>query len=442
MATLQGFGQLKSGKYFYEVTEYYSKQYVSQARQDNPELSKQFQDDSEFMKQPGVQDSLKTDPSAPVWLGGIAEKMGIKGNVVLLEDFQNACAGYDPTSDLNNNPIKLADTAYDIVEGKIQTPESEVDNRRVGFEQIIGMSKEFSTLRAMSSREDQQKLDAMVNVAMTRMFSEMEKLATVRKNGKEEPVDGLLAVPHFHFENRGAKDKNPQPFSHIHFVILNTCMKDGKYYALNSESIAKHKPYLNQVFSSTLTQLMREEGYEMVAKYNSTDANSERLKDGQKGVQTMVPKVPEEAVVLFSERKIEMENNVKASRAEISDDADFINDSPTHREMAIAQKEDKNEKSKESIADMDSRWKRELLALNPKYTPEFASSLKTGKQKNLGQSDLDKAIKEHCSKNKITIEQFEKNILEGFDRHSKKIASSEGAIKNYMTQYFLQWADK
>lgn len=442
MASLQGFAQLKSGTYFHEMTEYYSKQYVAQARKDHPELSKMFQNDSDFMLQPGVQENLKKDPSAPVWLGGIASHLGIKDNIVDLDRFQQACSGYDPTCDLTKNPIKLADTAYELENGKPVIPENNKDARRVGFEQIIGMSTEFSALRAISDREDQKRLDEMVNIAMKRMFKEMEKVATARVNGKEVPVDGLLAVPYFHFENRGAKDKKPQPFSHVHFIVMNTCMKDGKYYALNSESIAKHKAYLNQVFSTELTNLMRQEGYEMVAKYNKSDSKSSFINDGLKGVFTMVPKVPERLVRLFSERKIDMENNVMAARAEKSDDATFIHDDPSVREMELAQVKTKNQKSKEGILEQDIRWKEEALKEDPMFNSAFAKSLKTGKQRNLTEQDLREAIKKVCAENKISIKEFENNLLDAVDRHTKKIANSEDNIKNFLTQYFIQFTDK
>lgn len=183
MSTIQGYQNIKSGEYFIEQIDYYQKQFVAEARKQFPQHGSLS--DDELMKHPEVQETASKNPLAPVFMGKIARDLGLEGKLVDPESFKKLCAGYEPNADLNNNPKKLNNTAFDIVDGKIQFPTTEADDRRVGLEVIFTHTQEWSNISAQASILDPELYAGMMSIrqrALELVLEEMEKDAIVRKS--------------------------------------------------------------------------------------------------------------------------------------------------------------------------------------------------------------------------------------------------------------------
>jgi hypothetical protein len=451
MATIQGYQNITSGNYFVGQMEYYQKQFIQQARENHPELSNLT--DTQLLHNPTVKKEQEVNPLAPTWQGQIAERLGIDGNIVDSHSFKKACSGYTPTCDLNNDPIKMNSKAFDIENGKIKENivNGKEEERRVAMEIMFTLSKEWGVIYAVADEETRKEIISDFQASVSTAFKEMEKDAIIRKmeNGQviEERASGILAVNNVHIENRGPEGGQPEPFIHGHGIILNTAQdKDGNYYSLTNDLMAKNKAHYNKVFSMDFNQRMRDRGYELEAKYKKADLNNEYKENEFKAVMTLVPKLPEklkEAVKAFSQRHEQIVN-----KAQIEGGSDGV------RAREIAQIENKNAKTTDTNSQLLGRWKSEMAQMGISETdikslkkePKKAILLFHDDYKLHGyENEKGKTLTNYRDGNNEYIhldKNYEKQLIDSFYDDSKKIANSETQIKSFLEMKLFEYTDK
>ncbi len=462
MSTIQGYQNIKSGEYFLDQINYYQKQFIQEARNQNPSLSDLS--DNELMNHPDVKEKAKLNPLAPVYLGKIAASIGLEGKLVDPDGFLKLCSGYLPTADLNNNPTKLNTEAFPIVDGVIQTPNVPEEDRRVGMEIIFTTTKEWSVVHSQADKTLQAKMTDIQNRALALVVAEMEKDAILRKGegGEvyEERAAGIIAVPNSHVENRGPSGGLPEPFNHIHLVIMNTAMdKFGKFFSLDNSLIAKNKPYYNSLYSSIMTELARDElGFETKPVYVKGDEPEKNpfKKDTERGVLTHTLKLPKEwdsLVEHFSARSEEIKNEAKSKTAKfvekngqlVEDNAvirgDGTSEDKDEQEASVearihAQRDTKNKKSDMPLSELDKHFKNTGSQHN--ISMEDVKKLQTFKEKNLDMNGFSKAL----SNDGRTFDEYSAKLIESYFDYAKQPATREEAIKGFFIRNIMTYTDR
>ncbi|MDD2820477.1 MAG: MobF family relaxase [Flavobacterium sp.] len=445
--TIQEFAKMTSGgKYFERQIEYYEKQFIQEARKQFPEHTNLT--DSELLKNKDVIEALKDNPYAPRWSGSLASTFGIEGSIVELESWTKACAGYVPNTDLLNNAEKLNSNAFKVevnidANGNPEAKLVEKEGYRVATEIIFGNSKEYSVLCAMTEGKQHQELMELKNRVLEQVMKAMEDDIYVRKtkNGvsTKEKGYGLMYVAYHHIENRGASEDHnhtqhttvdnttnkplhnkAEPYDHTHLTLMNSTRdKEGNLCALDNDLILKNKPHYNALYSSLMTEGLRELGYEMVPKYAKDQVDNEYMEDTEKGLLTMVPKIPQDLVDFFSQRS----NQVKAEGGD------------NNKLKKIAQSTNKNSKTEETNSELQERWKFEAEAIDSKYTSEFF--------KDLQKPELSKTfVNEETLKELTSKENWDRKLVDSFYDHHKEIACSEAQVKSFLFLKIHQYTDK
>jgi conjugative relaxase-like TrwC/TraI family protein len=453
--TIQGYQNIGSGQYFMNDITYYQKQFIADARKNFPQFASLT--DEELMKNEQVRKEVKNNPLAPVWIGKIASHLGIEGHIADLEGFTKACAGYTPTSDLNNNPVKLNSEAFEVIDGQIQLPTTKEEERRVGMEIIFTTASQWNDIWAIGSAELQDEMTQIKNEALAFAFAEMERDAIIRKgeNGQvyEERAAGLLAVPNNHIENRGPAGGTPEPFGHTHLVIMNTAMdKEGNFYALLNDSIAKNKAHYNALYSMKMAELARERlGFELEAKYIKADERERNpfKQDSARGVLTLVPKLDDrmkKLAEIFGRRSKEINQTAKEEVIAFLDGQEEVHDDPSSRgdefgagveAKRIAQLTTKNKKTDIPISELRAMWKQMAKELDPMLDENYIKSFQNFSQAKRTREDLFKSL-EASGK---TMDQFERELIESYHDYSKEVLTREPRIKSFFAMKMIEYTD-
>jgi conjugative relaxase-like TrwC/TraI family protein len=435
MATLQKFAKFTSGtKYFKEQIEYHAKQFVSEARKMFPELSNLS--DSELLKNKEVAKKLDDNPYAPRWQGSLAKDFEVDGVIVDYESWGKFCGGYAPNADLLNNPEKLNGNPMpiDISVDEFGNPQAKIiekEGKRIGTEIIFANSKEFSVLCAGTVGDQHKQLIEAKNRAVANAVNAMEQDIYVRKTvegvSTKERGYGLMFVAYNHIENRGANaDKHDhttddseftaEPFDHTHVVLGNTTKdKDGNRCALDNDLIMQNTAHYNSVYSRALTEELRAMGYQMESKYVKGQVVNEYMEQTEKGVLTMVPKMPEELIEHFSKRSRQIKSNGDGVRA-----------------REINQIDNKNSKTKETNTELRDRWQKEMVQIDPKFDHEFFRQLQNKEQSESSRKKLSELT---------STKNWEDKLVDSFYEHHKQIACLEVQAKSYFEMKIHEYTD-
>ncbi len=436
--------------------DYYQKQFIADARKLFPEHASLA--DDELMKLPEVQEKVSKNPLAPTYIGRIAENLGLEGAIVDPESFRKLCAGYEANADLSNNPKKLNDKAFDVVNGEIQFPTDPKDDRRVGLEILFTTTKERSVISSQAAILDPELYKKMMTIksrALAMVVKEMEKDAIVRitENGitKEQRGAGIIAVQNSHGENRGPKGGLPEPFDHDHLIVMNTAIdKDGNYYSLDNSLIAKRKAYYNQLFCSLVTEMDREElGFETEAVYVKADQveKNPHKKETERGVLTHTIKIPDKLkklVETFSQRSKEIQAEANEGVAKyLEENGSIVDDGPELRgdtdsidAKALAQLKTKNGKTEMSLSELQKLWRE--VGKEHGVTADDLKSLQTFADTNKNRQGLIDAL---ANENK-SMEVFERELIESFHDYSKQAATREEAAVGFFVRKLITYTNR
>lgn len=456
--TIQGYQNIGSGQYFMNDITYYQKQFIADARRKFPQFENRT--DEELMKNDQVRKEVKKNPLAPIWIGNIAAHLGIEHQLADLEGFTKACAGYTPTSDLHSNPVKLNSEAFVVTDGQIQLPTTKEEERRVGMEIIFTTASQWNDIWAIASQDIQDAMTEIQNEAFEFAVKEMEKDAIIRKgeNGQvyEERAAGILVVRNNHIENRGPSGGLPEPFGHIHGILMNTAMdKDGNFYALLNDSIAKNKAHYNALYSMKMATLAREKlGFELEAKHLKADEKERNAfkDDTARGVLTLVPKLDDrmkKLAQIFGKRSQEIKQKARDEVIAFLDGQETVYDDPSSRgdefgadsvsveAKRIAQLTTKNKKSDVPISEFRAMWKQMAKELDPMLDENYIKNLQTYKQAKLTREDLFKTLQASGK----TMDQFERELIESYHDYSKEVLTREPRIKSFFAMKLIEYTD-
>lgn len=435
MATIQSYGKMTTGaKYFDDQIKYHEDQFIQEARLKFPQYA--HLNDSQLLQNKEVNEALKDNPYAPKWQGSLATEFGVQNQIVDYDAWQKFCAGYTPNSDLLNNPTKLNENALKVEvvideQGNPQAKLIEKDGKRIGTEIIFGNSKEFAVLCAGTNGEQHNELINLKNQAIAKVMEAMEEDIYVRKMKDgvktKEKGTGLIYVAYNHTENRGATenhDSNEQqqtglaePFDHTHLILGNvTKDKDGNLCSLDNDLILQNKAHYNKIYTTYMTDGLRELGYSLKPKFVKDQTDNEYMEDTEKGVLTMVPDVPQELVDHFSKRS-----------QQIKSEGDSV------REREIAQSTNKNTKTEETNSEMKARWQQEMLAISPTYGEDYFKGLKNKEVADLKREPLTNLTEQ---------ENWQDKLVDSFYDHHKEIACNEAQIKSYLAIKINQYTDR
>ncbi len=297
--------------------------------------------------------------------------------------------------------------------------------------------------------------------ALAIVVAEMEKDAIIRKgesgNIIEERAAGIIAVPNSHGENRGPQGGLPEPFDHDHLIIMNTAIdKEGNYYSLDNSLIAKRKAYYNQLYSSLITEMDREElGFETEAVYvKGDDPEKNPFKaETERGVLTHTVKVPEKMRLLveaFSQRSKEIQQDANEGVAkyleehhELVDDNAVSRGDSTHNQdtdsvqaRALAQLRTKNNKTDIPLSELQRIWREVGKELG--ITADDLKSLQTFKDANKNRKGLTEALQKEGK----SMKQFERDLIESYHDYSKQPATREEAAIGFFVRKLVSYTNR
>lgn len=245
---------------------------------------------------------------------------------------------------LSNNPGKFDKDNNYIFDGQ----------RRPTNEALFTLGKGLSIWLVAKEIEEPGALNMvqeMHNEVMREfILPEMEKHARIRTREEDELTEmnayELAVVSIMHIETRSL-----QPHIHFHDQILNTAMsKDGRLYALHTDTIYEHKANYDAIYMSRMKEKMESRfKIEFDAVLLKKDEENEFLSEEEKCVASFdISKkiVPDSMIDYYSDRIKEIEKSLKEKG---------IANTANARE--VEQKSTRDDKSELSPSELMAMWK-------------------------------------------------------------------------------------
>jgi conjugative relaxase-like TrwC/TraI family protein len=196
------------------------------------------------------------DDTAPgEWHGKLAAEMGLSG-AIDFEVFARLADGKHPSND--EQLIRHIDrSGYTKADGTEVKP----IEHRAGWDATFSAPKSVS-LTALVGGDDRvrEAHHQAVNVALSRL----EKYTQARVGTDKSETTGKLVAAKFEHQTARPVDGYSAPQLHTHVVIFNmTRRADGKFNALQTESLFDSQQYATAVYQAELTYRLRNLGYEL-----------------------------------------------------------------------------------------------------------------------------------------------------------------------------------
>ena len=280
------------------------------------EIKRAFPDDvNPDLSDPKYRELIYKSPYNPLIAGGLADSLGLSGQLLTVELWRDLSNGYCPVaflpkdSDLERfvidtprgRMVKLNRNATPINElGEYVSREGK--EHRIGTEFVFGLGRNTSvalTALELADPDVELNMTREVNRIFTEIIiPEMTKDAMV-KTGTDGVdlgyVKEILVVSFHHTENRGV-DKygpngeylgnSPSPYKHWHFDILNSALgEDGNLYALTNDLLFQNKEKYTALLQAELKPYLETElGLKFQNVYLDEDNENEYLEDNEKNI--------------------------------------------------------------------------------------------------------------------------------------------------------------
>jgi len=378
------------------------------------EIKFKFNDENIDLNNPKYKDLLNESPFNPKMLGGLAESLNLKDQIVTIDlwkDLANGWCKVEPGSEMD----KLA---IDTPKGRMiqfnksatkMLPDGTYDNktdnpRRCGTEFIFPFGEKLSTAIALLATED-PTAEARFNKICMQVFQEkimpeMLNLARIRKGDggtQYEAAAELLAVPFMHSENR-----SEQPFYHFHFDLINVARGyDGNFYSLTTDEIGANASALDALFMSSMKEGLEEEfGFVFEPVKHQDDIENEFLKNSEmKTVSFDLPEsvIPPNVQEYRKAREKEMEEALKKSGKR------------GYEAEELARHATRDDKTDKSPSELRQKWKEDFERLGWS-TEQFKKDLEKAKE----QKALD-----------LLVQPSDEILEDSFIRNHKDVAFTE-----------------
>lgn len=332
------------------------------------EIKFKFNDENIDLNNPKYKELLNESPFNPKMIGGLAESLNLKDQIVTIDlwkDLANGWCKVEPGSEMDK-------IAIDTPKGRMiqfnksatkMLPDGSYDNktdnpRRCGTEFIFPFGEKLSTAIALLATEDPTAEARFNKIAMQvfqeKIMPEMLNLARIRKgeNGSQyEAAAEILAVPFMHSENR-----SEQPFYHFHFDLLNVARGyDGNFYSLTTDEIGANASALDAIFMSSMKEgLEKEFGFVFEAVKHQDDLENEFLKNSEmKTVSFDLPEsvIPTNIQEYRKAREKEMEEELKKSGKR------------GYEAEELARHATRDDKTDKSPSELRQKWKEDFEQL-------------------------------------------------------------------------------
>lgn len=251
---------------------------------------------SEYNQSPN--DNLKSYLGEGVWLGGLAEQLGMYGDKVNLGDFESIADNTNPKNGEKIGKKNKGSAQYDFMELTLSAP------------------KDFSILAFLDTELGFYTYNKMLHKAYVKTMNFIESLAVARGNSNNELVKcPNLLYAYFQHEtsrptiNPDTKDViKPDMQLHIHSILSKYLAdENGKIRTINRKFLFVHQIEIGTFFRSQLANELRNEGFEIVPQDDLIKTNKgwEKIKSfGVLGIN-------DEQRLAFSKRNVEIEKMAK-----------------------------------------------------------------------------------------------------------------------------------
>lgn len=251
---------------------------------------------SEYNQSPN--DNLKSYLGEGVWLGGLAEQLGMYGDKVNLGDFESIANNENPKNGEKIGKKNKGGSKYDYMELTLSAP------------------KDFSILAFLDKDSGFNKYNKILHRAYIKTMKFIEELAVSRGNSSNDLIKcPNLLYAYFQHEtsrptiNPDTKDViKPDMQLHIH-TILSKYLADefGQIRTINRKFLFVHQIEIGTFFRAVIANELRNEGFEIVPQDDLIKTN----KGWQKIKSFGVLGITDEQRLTYSKRNVEIEKMAK-----------------------------------------------------------------------------------------------------------------------------------
>ncbi|WP_421896418.1 MobF family relaxase [Marinoscillum sp.] len=241
------------------------------------------------------------------WMGDVARRLGYEGKEVTKVDFRAFVSGKIPET---NKKLHVR----------------ERENRRVGYDVTLSVSKSVSVVYAMT--KDPQILEAF-RTAYKETFKEIEAHSQIQANTRYgrfyESSASLLAAPFVHHTSRPCEVKkdgktlyvsDPQLHVHLYCPSVSWSTDRQKFMAVELGNVRRQAKYFENAFHSTLAYELEKCGYSTRLTKDRFELDvSRELLERFSNRSKIIDQVAHEKGILDNKRKADLGALTRHSKA-------------------------------------------------------------------------------------------------------------------------------